>query len=283
VDAGGALVVGPRSAGAVPGPACYGRGGSAATVTDADLVLGRIEAEASFPGIGRLDGAAARRALTAAGVAAADVVTAVDAGMAEALRVVSVARGVDPAGLVLVAFGGAGPLHACALADALGMPTVLVPARAGVFSAVGLLAAPEQIDLVRTWPTPLDHTELDAARAALAREAAAALGGETATFIDGRYAGQSHELTVESVPAFHALHARRNGYAREDDPVEVVAIRARATSASPIAVAGLPAPRRRSVTGPAVIAEPDCTTWVPAGWRAEPAEAGALLLRRVGR
>jgi N-methylhydantoinase A/oxoprolinase/acetone carboxylase beta subunit len=282
VDAGGALAVGPRSAGASPGPACYRRGGTAATVTDADLALGRIEPDASFPGIGRLDLDAARQALDAAGVRARDVVTAVDAGMAEALRVVSVARGVDPAGLVLVAFGGAGPLHACALADALGMPAVLVPARAGVFSAVGLLAAPEQIDLVRTWATPLDHRGLDEARAALAAEAAKAIGGETATFIDGRYAGQSHELTVGSVADFHELHARRNGYARPDDPVEVVAIRARAAVPSPIAVTDLPAPARPAVTGPAVIAEADCTTWVPAGWRAEPGEAGALLLRRVG-
>jgi len=282
VDAGGALAVGPRSAGATPGPACYGRGGTAPTVTDADVALGRIEADVSFPGIGRLDVHAAQRALRAAGVHAEDVVTAVDAGMAEALRVVSVARGVDPAGLVLVAFGGAGPLHACALADALGMPAVLVPARAGVFSAVGLLAAPEQIDLVRTWATPLDHEGLDAARDALAAEAVAALDGETSTFLDGRYAGQSHELTVDSVAAFHQLHARRNGYARPADPVEVVAIRARATVASPIAVNDLPTPDRRPVTGPAVIAEPDCTTWVPAGWRAESGRAGALLLRRVG-
>jgi N-methylhydantoinase A/oxoprolinase/acetone carboxylase beta subunit len=294
IDAGGALAVGPRSAGAMPGPACYGRGGTAPTVTDADVVLGRIEAGVSFPGIGRLDGSAAQQALRTAGVRAEDVVTAVDAGMAEALRVVSVARGVDPAGLVLVAFGGAGPLHACALADALGMPAVLVPARAGVFSAVGLLAAPEQIDLVRTWATPLDHDGLDAARTALAAEAAAALGRgtptstsistsiSTSTFFDGRYAGQSHELTVDSVAAFHDVHTRRNGYARPSDPVEVVAIRARATIASPIAVDDLPAPDRRAVTGPAVIAEPDSTTWVPAGWRADRGEAGALLLRRVG-
>jgi N-methylhydantoinase A/oxoprolinase/acetone carboxylase beta subunit len=282
VDTGGALVVGPRSAGAVPGPACYGRGGTAPTVTDADVVLGRIEAGVAFPGIGRLEVDAARRALAAAGVRAEDVVTAVDAGMAEALRAVSVGRGVDPAGLVLVAFGGAGPLHACALADALGMPAVLVPARAGVFSAVGLLAAPEQVDLVRSWPTPLDHCGLDAARDALAAEARAALAGETTTWLDARYAGQSHELTVDSVDGFHALHARRNGYARPDDSVEVVAVRARAAIASPIAVTDLPAPDRRTVSGPVVIAEPDCTTWVPDGWRAEPADAGALLLRRVG-
>jgi N-methylhydantoinase A/oxoprolinase/acetone carboxylase beta subunit len=290
LDGGGALAVGPRSAGAEPGPACYGRGGTEATVTDADLVLGRIEAGVAFPGIGVLDGGAARAALDRAGVRAADAVVAVDAAMAEALRVVSVARGVDPAGLALVAFGGAGPLHACALAEALGMPAVIVPARAGVFSAVGLLAAPEQVDLVRSWPTPLDHAGLDTARAELAANAAAELlrhriGTDSApqvtTGVDGRYAGQSHELTVDSVADFHALHARRNGYARPDDPVEVIALRARAASPSPVAVTDLPAPDRRPVTGPAVIAEADCTTWVPDGWRAEPGAAGAYVLRRT--
>jgi N-methylhydantoinase A/oxoprolinase/acetone carboxylase beta subunit len=168
IDAGGALQVGPRSAGAVPGPACYGRGGELPTVTDADLVLGRIPSTAALPGIGRLDGAAAEQALARAGVEAADVVTVVDAAMVQAIRVVSVESGVDPAGLALVAFGGAGPLHACALADALGMPAVVVPARAGVFSAVGLLAAPEQRDLVRSWPTPLDHTARPSATASRA-------------------------------------------------------------------------------------------------------------------
>jgi len=216
---------------------------------------------------------------------------AVDAHMAEALRAVSVARGVDPAGLALVAFGGAGPLHACALAEALGMPAVIVPARAGVFSAVGLLAAPEQVDQVRSWPAPLDHAGLDAVRAELAAECSAELlrhriGTDSApqitTGVDCRYAGQSHELTVDSVADFHDHHARRNGYARPGDPVEVIAIRARAASPSPIAVTDLPAPERSAVTGPAVIAEADCTTWVPPGWHAEPGAAGALVLRRVG-
>jgi N-methylhydantoinase A/oxoprolinase/acetone carboxylase beta subunit len=96
-----------------------------------------------------------------------------------------------------------------------------------------------------------------------------------------RAAGQSHEPTVDSAD-FHALHARRNGYARPDDPVEVIALRARAASPSPVAVTDLPAPDRRPVTGPAVIAEADCTTWVPDGWRADPGAAGAYVLRRVG-
>ena len=186
IDPGGALQVGPRSAGAVPGPACYGRGGHEPTVTDADLVLGRIPSDASLPGIGLLDVDAARAALERAGMEATDVVTVVDAAMVQAIRVVSVQRGVDPATLALVAFGGAGPLHACALADELGMAAVLVPARAGVFSAVGLVAAPLQRDLVRSWPTPLDHRGLDAARTELADQAVTALAGRAGTALAGR-------------------------------------------------------------------------------------------------
>ncbi len=129
VDAGGALVVGPRSAGAVPGPACYGRGGTQPTVTDADLVLGRIAADAAFAELGHMDSAAARAALDAAGVPADGVVRVVDAAMERAVRVVTIERGVDPRELALVAFGGAGPLHACAVADALGMGAVIVPPR----------------------------------------------------------------------------------------------------------------------------------------------------------
>src|SRR3954454_2921681 len=174
IDAGGALAVGPRSAGAVPGPACYGRGGTEPTVTDADLVLGRISADAAFPGLGRLDLAAAGRALESAGVDAAGVVDVVDAAMVGAVRAVSVERGVDPRGLALVAFGGAGPLQACALAEALDMPAVIVPPRAGVLSAVGILGAPRAETLVRSWPTPGDAAGLEEALAGLADEAAAA-------------------------------------------------------------------------------------------------------------
>ena len=136
IDAGGALIVGPRSAGAVPGPACYGRGGDAPTVTDADLVLGRIPADSAFPDLGRLDVAAARRALERAGVTAVGVVRVVDAAMERAVRVVTVERGVDPRDLALVAFGGAGPLHACAIADALGMRAVIIPPTVGTWLAV---------------------------------------------------------------------------------------------------------------------------------------------------
>jgi N-methylhydantoinase A/oxoprolinase/acetone carboxylase beta subunit len=285
-------VVGPESAGADPGPACYGRGGDRPTVTDADLVAGRIPAEAAFGGLA-LDRAAAEAALAGAGVTADGVVAVVDANMERALRAVSIERGVDPRGLALVAFGGAGPLHACALADALGMPAVVVPARAGVLSAVGLLTAPRRRDLVRSWPTPDDHDGLDAALAALADEARSLVaGGATAdvvaevtveTAVDCRYRGQSHELTVPTVAAFHDEHRRRNGYARPDDPVEIVALRAVASRPPALAGDDLPVPARLPrgpVSGPAVIAEPDCTIWVADGWRAEAGAAGALVLRR---
>src|SRR5687767_12019492 len=121
--------------------------------------------------------------------------------MERALRTVSVERGVDARGLALVAFGGAGPLHACDLADALGMPAVIVPPRAGVLSAVGLLCSPLQRDVVRSWPAPLERTGLDAALAELAAEAAALVAGDGAgvtvtTSLDCRYEGQSHELSV---------------------------------------------------------------------------------------
>ncbi len=282
LDRGGALVVGPDSAGAVPGPACYGRGGTEPTVTDADLVLGRIDPDASFGGL-RLDPDAAARALDDAGLDAGGVARVVDANMERALRTVTVERGVDPRGLALVAFGGAGPLHACALAEALDIASVVVPARAGVLSAVGLLCAPRQRDLVRSWVGAADGGDLDAARAELAEETAALLDAAdpvVETWVDVRYAGQSHELTVPDVARFHDEHERRNGYRRDGWPVEVVAIRARATAPAGLTPGDLPVADRPGAAGPAVLTEADCTIWVAGGWRAEPGAGGALVLRR---
>jgi N-methylhydantoinase A/oxoprolinase/acetone carboxylase beta subunit len=312
IDPGGALVVGPESAGAVPGPACYGRGGTAATVTDANVVAGRIPGDGEFAGLGRLDGDAAQRAMAAAGVDADGVIAVVDANMVRALRRVSVERGVDPRGLALVAFGGAGPLHACALADALGMAAVVVPPRAGVLSAAGMLAAPRQVDLVRSWPRPDDHEGAEDAAGELAAEArrhlaapgsaaaSAAPGSaaasaapdaapaprppiEVATLYDCRYAGQSHEISVTSISGFGAEHQRRNGFARPDARVEVVALRASARLPSPVALADLPDPGGRSgvVKGPNVITEPDCTIWVAEGWSAQVGGGGAWVLTRT--
>ena len=309
IDEGGALVVGPRSAGAEPGPACYGRGGTDPTVTDADLVAGRIDDGTEFPGIGRLDRRAASRALGDAGLDALGVIAVVDASMERAVRVVTVERGVDPRDLALVAFGGAGPLHACALAEALGMAAVVVPPRAGVLSAVGLLGAPLQAVLVRSWATAGGLDGLAEARFDLARRAARHLvraaedanarvlfnqrtGTASVTFADGttvdvelaidcRYEGQSHELTVPTVGSFEDEHRRRNGFARPRAGVEVTALRAAARLGAPVDVESLPEPSsRRPATGPCVLAEPDCTVWLAEGWSAEVGEDGAWILRR---
>jgi N-methylhydantoinase A/oxoprolinase/acetone carboxylase beta subunit len=293
IDAGGALVVGPRSAGAVPGPACYGRGGADPTVTDADLAAGRIPAAGHFPGIGSLDVAAARAALDEAGVTAEGVLAVVDASMEQALRAVSIERGVDPRNLALVAFGGAGPLHACSLAEALGMAAVIVPARAGVLSAVGILGAPRQVDLVESCPDPLDHADarrrsahlaIRAARQALGDDGPARADGPSSEVVhtfDCRYEGQSHELSVHEIADFHDEHERRNGYHRPDWPIEVIAVRVSARVPSPVAVGDLPPVSRAAAVGPVVIAEPDCTIWVPDGWRADPGVEGALVLTRA--
>src|SRR5512132_4036707 len=209
IDAGGALRVGPQSAGANPGPACYGQGGTQATVTDANLLLGRLPRE--LAGGVELDLAAAERALD--GIDPAAVVDVVNAEMLRALRVVSVERGHDPSGFALVAFGGAGPLHACELADELGMRIVLVPEVAGVLSALGLVAADERRDAVRSYLVPLaDAGELPR-------------DGEA----DLRYAGQSFELTVplqdDLADAFHRAHEEQYGFAERDREIEVVAVR----------------------------------------------------------
>lgn len=284
IDPGGALLVGPASAGAVPGPACYGRGGTEPTVTDANLVAGRLPVDSALPDLGVLDRDAAEVALERAGVTAEGVLAVVDAAMVRALRHVSVEQGVDPRGLTLVAFGGAGPLHACDLATALGITTVIVPPRAGVFSAVGVLCSPRQREIVRSWAHPLVDAGLDEALAALGDEAAAGLGGdgpvEIEVALDCRYAGQSFELRVRRVADFAEAHRIRNGYERPDHPIEVVALRAVARRPAPLAVTDLPVPPRSTGAGPLAIAEPDCTIWLPPGWRAEEGAAGALLLRQ---
>ena len=203
IDEGGALVVGPASAGADPGPAAYGLGGLAPTVTDANVVLGRIPADSRF-GTGdadtvrTLDLEAARTALASAGVDADGVVAVVNAGMEQALRQVSVVRGVDPAALALVAFGGAGPLHACALAEAMGMTTVIVPAAAGVLSAVGLLIAPRHRELARSWR---DGAVLDGLDDALASLATAARAGPGRRTVHGRHRGRLPLRRAEPRPA----------------------------------------------------------------------------------
>jgi N-methylhydantoinase A len=260
-DAGGALRVGPESAGADPGPACYGRGGPP-TVTDANLLLGRVPRE--LPGGLTLDSEAAGRAL--AGIPPEDVIEVVNAEMLRALRLVSVERGHDPREHALVAFGGAGPLHACALAEELELEAVLVPAAAGVLSALGLVASDERRDTVRSHVGPLaDAGELPHE-------------GEA----DLRYRGQSFELTVQlgpDLPArFHAAHEERYGHADPDRELELVAVRtAEIRSAPPI---DLTASERHTVEGPAVVELEGSTCWIPPGWRGGTDDQGTLVLRR---
>jgi len=261
IDAGGALRVGPGSAGAIPGPACYGRGGDRPTVTDANLLLGRLPAH--LPDGLELDAAAARGALGALDPEA--VVEIVNAEMTRALRLISIEQGLDPRDFALVAFGGAGPLHACALADELGMSTVLVPAAAGVLSALGLAAADERRDAVRSYVAPLAEVgELPGV-------------GEA----DLRYEGQSFELTVPLGPRlaerFHEAHERRYGHADPGRPLELVAVRtAEVRSAPPVALTG----PRLGVRGPAVLELEGSTAWVPDGWAGETDTHGTLVLRR---
>lgn len=289
LDPGGALVVGPASAGADPGPACYGLGGTAPTVTDANLALGRIPAHTVFgtDTDRSLNLAAARDALIGARVDPEGAIAVVNAGMEQALRRVSVGRGVDPAGLALVAFGGAGPLHACALAEAMGMATVIVPAAAGVLSAVGLLISPRHRELVRSWPKGAALDGLDDAVVELAARARAALEVEPCTVttaVDCRYAGQSHDIRVASIAEFAAEHERRNGY-RRDDPVEVTVLRAVAEAPAPCSLpevlAGWAGRWPEPVVGPTVEVREDCTIWIPAGWSGREGPLGSLILTRT--
>ena len=145
------------------------------------------------------------------------------------------------------------------------------------------MCSPRQRELVRSWLQPLDHAGVDAALESVADEAVALVGGgdvEVERLLDCRYAGQSHELTVPSVDAFPAEHERRNGFARPSAPVEVVALRVRARRPAPLSPSDLPPVARPEVRGPEVVAEPDCTVWVPDGWRAEPGPLGAWVLTR---
>ena len=162
------------------------------------------------------------------------------------------------------------------------MAAVVVPPRAGVLSAVGLLCAPRQRSLVRSWPTPGDHAGVPAALAELGERAGALVGSEAdvVTSVDCRYAGQSHELSVATVDDFADEHVLRNGYARPGAPVEVVALRASARAAAGLRPEDLGPVDRRPARGPAVIAEPDCTIWVPEGWSADVAPDGSYVLTR---
>ena len=244
-DEGGAMRVGPESAGSVPGPICYGKG-VLPTVTDANLLLGRLDPDLFLGGAVRLDDArtreymgAARGALGSAEQFAAGVVLLAETAMEKAIRVISVERGYDPRDFTLVSFGGAGPLHACSMARSLQIPRVLVPRLPGALSALGILLADTVRDYSRTVMLPAQDT--DALAVALQELQARAqdelkgqgLTGRVAHSLDLRYVGQGYELNVPhgtgTLQEFHALHKRRYGYSSASTPVEVVNVRVRVT------------------------------------------------------
>jgi N-methylhydantoinase A len=264
VDRFGSLTVGPQSAGADPGPAAYGSGGTEPTVTDAHLVLGTLDPERPLGGSVALDLQLARAAIErVVGVplglsveeAAEAIVRIADANMADALRVVSVARGHDPRDFALVALGGAGPMNACSIADALGVPRVVVPRHPGVTAALGLLLSDVRHDLRRSWYRPTAEVmpeELDATVGALEDEARLRLAASghvngSAAFaceLDMRYRGQAYNLTVplaarpvttatlaESEAAFHAAHRKAYDYNPNVEETVIVTVRIRATGA----------------------------------------------------
>jgi len=253
VDSGGMLQVGPRSAGASPGPACYGKGGAEVTVTDANLVLGRIPADAALAGSFKLDSGAAGQAMEllaeATGLDAQEtalgIVRIANENMANALRMISVQRGHDPGEFILACFGGAGGLHVCALADAMGMTRAIVPANAGVLSALGMLVAPQGRQFSRTVRLMLREVremEIEAAIAELERQGTDELVAEglprvglcSETSVDLCYFGQSSTLNLpwlgkrRTEEQFHRQHDERYGFALDRD-VEIVNLRARIT------------------------------------------------------
>ncbi len=270
IDGGGSLRVGPHSAGSVPGPVCYGGGGTDPTVTDANLVLGRIPADVRLGGELGLDIGAAHGALTDLGqrlgldtmATARGIIAVVDSHMERAIRAVSIEQGIDPAGAVLVAFGGAGGLHAGSLARGLGMSKIVVPPHAGVFSALGLVMSPPRLDVSRSIhledPGLIAPAMADLVAAARRRFAAThgGRGGTVRTLVDVRYRGQAHELTIETGPGlverFHIEHERRNGFCRPDDPVEIVTLR--------VEVVDQPALTWADVAPPPVTSAPESMT-----------------------
>lgn len=322
-DEGGALRVGPRSAGARPGPACYGHGGIDPTVTDASLLAGHLDAGSPLAGDIELDRGAAEAAVgRLAGelgisleetVAGTLRVAAVE--MAQAARVVTVERGIDPRGLTLVAFGGAGPLHAATIARELGITRIVAPAASGVLSALGLAVSERRRDLVESVLLTGDGLTQAAVAAAVERlgeRGRAELGASDAELratYELRYAGQAFELPIEAglTPepedlrsAFDEAHAERYGYADDDAELELVTVRVAATlpGAEPPTAAAPPAglrgtrrarfgdewcdavilgPGAGDVAGPAVVELPGSTLVVPPGWSGVADATGVTL------
>jgi N-methylhydantoinase A len=319
VDAGGSLVVGPESAGASPGPACYGIGNEA-TVTDAHVVLGRIAEKQLAGGEMPVYAWRAREAVARVGKklgmnvvrAAAAIVRIANSNMERAIRVVSVERGEDPRDFPLVAFGGCGGLHACDIAAELGVRTVIAPRMAGALSALGMLLA----DRARDYSIgALGVARLEPLFAHLEAQARRDLpGGVVRSFADIRYAGQSYELTVrwdgsETAAAFHRLHEKIYGFCDPERATEIVTLRVRTMAPVPrpdlrFRVGARAVARERSVwtggvmrdvfcgpreavpnglEGPALITDYGSTTLVPRGWKIALDGFGNLILTFAGK
>ena len=340
--AGGALRVGPRSAGAMPGPACYGRGGSEPTVTDANLFLGRLPQIAKLGGNLPLDSDASQRALDSVGTqlklapeeVASGIISIVNAAMANAIREITVSRGIDPRDFSLVAFGGAGPLHAIAIAEELELKSVVIPANPGVLSAWGMLQADTRHDQVLNFYSLLHEIsppQFEEALKKLRVQSKEILDSESIPInlqefrpaVDLRYVGQEYTVTVEwsdewsvakalaELPnMFEAEHLSRYGHNNPGESIELVNIRMSALGLNGITSEQyLPESQTKSeemvypvyfnkewtdskiiqrdqvkiggsVTGPAVILEPDCTTLLHPGWQAEVAVGGHIVISR---
>ena len=324
-DAGGALRVGPHSAGAEPGPACYGRGGGEATVTDANLLLGYLSSDSGLAGGVALDVDAARRAITSLGErlglgeveTAEGIVRVTNQEMIRALRVVTVERGVDPRGYALLPFGGAGPMHAAALADELEVTRIVCPRASGVLSALGLIAAGHRRDTART--VLLAAGEITAKRVAEEVRALSAPllegmeGAELEVVYELRYRGQAFELPIPGSPEpdparlaedFAREHEARYGYRDPEGKLELVTIRVAAVEPGPeprpmAAAAGDLTEDEREARfdggwattsvfrgepeagfaahGPCVFELPEATLVLPPGWDASVDEAGTIV------
>jgi N-methylhydantoinase A len=326
-DAGGALRVGPRSAGADPGPAAYGRGGDEPTVTDANLLLGYLDHDSPLAGGVQLDADASERVVReladSLGLSAIDAAAGIhrvaSTEMARAVRVMTVERGTDPRDLALLAFGGAGPLHATAIADELDMKRVVVPRASGVLSALGMLVSERRRDLVESVLLAGGDFTRDAVAGVVRRladrgrdELASGDDAEVRASYDLRYAGQAFELTIDGSPdpdpddlrhAFDRAHDERYGYADDDASLELVTVRV----AVALPGADLPGGERgehedagtrrayfdgeeheaavhrgqpEEVSGPAIVELPEATLVVPPGWSGGATEDGTLVIER---
>jgi N-methylhydantoinase A len=326
-DAGGALRVGPRSAGAEPGPACYDRGGTEATVTDANLLLGYLSSDSDLAGGVVLDVDAARRAVASLGdelglgeaETAEGIVRVTNQEMIRAMRVVTVERGVDPRGYALLAFGGAGPMHAAALADELEITRLVCPRASGVLSALGLIAAGHRRDTART--VLLSADEITSERLAdevrvLSEPLLAGMeDADLEVVYELRYRGQAFELPIPGAPKpepdrlaedFAREHEARYGYHDPEGRLELVTIRVAAVEPGPE-----PRPRAAAdgrleeserearfggewvgtrvlrgepqagfaAEGPCVFELPEATLVLPPGWKASVDEAGSIDAR----